>query len=744
MRKRSLLTKIQNGMMKFYGFTWLLLLTAPALAQQQKADSIHPLAEVIVTANKFEEKSRYVAQKVEVIPFHAIENSLSNNTGGLLEQTGKVFVQRSQMGGGSPVLRGFEASRILLVVDGVRMNNAIYRTGHLQNVITIDDDITEKVEIIYGPASTIYGSDALGGVIHFQTKKPALNAFKSTFSTRFNSGSNEFTGHADVNIGGKRFASLTSFSYSRFGDQRQGARRNKDDGDWGLRNEYITAINGRDSVVKNSNPNIQRFSGYKQYDLLQKLLWQPREGSSHLLNLQYSTSSDIPRYDRLTDRRNGALRWAEWYYGPQERLMAAYQYRNTRLGGFFDQLLLGASYQNIEESRMQRAYRKPELESRVENIQVAAFNADLRKSKGRSELNVGIDGQFNFLESTAFFTHTGSNVKTEGLDTRYPDGGSTMHYTGAYIQHLYKIIPGKLILNDGLRVNYVTLNSRFTDTSLLHLPFTGASQQNLTYSANAGLIYLPDAKSKLTLGFSTGFRAPNIDDIAKVFESAGGTQLVVPNPDLGSEQTFNFDLGLSRLFGNILYAEVSGFYSLFRDAIVLDRFTFNGKNEMLYNGELTPVVASQNKAKARIMGFQGAVSLQPAEGLRVYSHITYTYGRYTGADGKDVPMDHIPPLFGKTGVQYRWKWLESEAYALYNGRKKVKDYNPNGEDNLQYATPEGMPSWCTLNLSATFTLHPKLKAQAGLENLLDEHYRVFASGIGSPGRSLVLKLRASF
>ncbi|WP_123864592.1 TonB-dependent receptor [Chitinophaga barathri] len=731
-------------MMTRYILPVLLFASAPALGQQQKTDSIHPLAEVIVTANKFEEKSRYVAQKVDVISTHTIGNSLSNNTGGLLEQTGKVFVQRSQMGGGSPVLRGFEASRILLVVDGVRMNNAIYRTGHLQNVITIDDDITEKVEIIYGPASTIYGSDALGGVIHFQTKKPALNALKTTLSTRFSSGNNEITGHADINIGGKRFASLTSFSYSSFGDQRQGARRNKDDGDWGLRNEYITTIGGRDSIVKNNNPNVQRYSSYKQYDLLQKFLWQPREGSSHTLNLQYSTSSDIPRYDRLTDTRNGALRWAEWYYGPQERLMASYQFRSTRLNGFFDQLLIGASYQAIEESRMQRAYRNPELESRVENISVAAFNADLRKSKGRNELNIGIDGQFNFLTSTAFFTHTGTRAETGGLDTRYPDGDNTMHYTGAYVQHLYKIIPGKLILNDGARINYVTLNSRFVDTSLLHLPFTGASQRNVTYSANAGIIYLPDVKSKLSLDFSTGFRAPNIDDIAKVFESAGGTQLVVPNPGLKPEQTFNFDLGLSRLFGNMLYAEVNGFYSIFRDAIVMDKFTFNGKTEMLYNEELTPIVASQNKAKARIMGFQAAVSLQPVQALRVYSHITYTYGRYTGADGKEVPMDHIPPVFGKTGVIYRWKWLESEAYALYNGWKKEKDYNPGGEDNLQYATPQGMPSWCTLNLAATFTLNTRLKAQAGLENVLDEHYRVFASGIGSPGRNLVLKLRVSF
>lgn len=717
-----------------------------AAAQERPAvrDSVHPLMEVIITANKFEEKSRYVAQKVEVIHAPEIRASLSNNTGSLLEQSGKVFVQRSQLGGGSPVLRGFEASRILLVVDGVRMNNAIYRTGHLQNVITIDDDITEKVEIIYGPASTIYGSDALGGVIHFRTKSPQFSKTSTHLSARYSSAFREYTGHADVNVGGRKFASLTSFSYSDIGDLRMGARRNSDDGEWGKRKQFISQVNGVDSILTNADDRIQRHSAYRQYDLLQKFRWQPREGSEHLLNLQYSTSSDIPRYDRLTDVRNGKLRWAEWYYGPQDRLMASWQYKTTRLRGFFDQLLAGASYQAVEESRMQRAYRNTQREHRVENIHVAAFHLDLRKSKGRHELNAGGDGQLNFLKSSAYRQNIQHGGKTFGLDTRYPDGRNYMHYFGAYAQHLYKIVPGKLILNDGIRVNYTMLHSTFADTSLLHLPFTEASQNHVTYSANLGLIYLPDVQTKLSAGASTGYRAPNIDDIAKVFESAGGTQLVVPNPGLKPEQTINFDLSASRQFGKQLFVELNGFYSIMRNAIVLDRFRFNGKDEMLYNGVLTPVVASQNKAKATIAGFQASLQWQILEKLRAYGHVTYTHGRYTDGKGVRMPMDHIPPVFGKAGIQYGWRLLETEGYVLFNGWKRAKNYNPNGEDNLVYATEKGMPSWATINLSARYPVMPWLKVQAGLENLLDVHYRVFASGISNPGRNLVLKVQAAF
>ena len=293
-------------MLKHHLIFCSLLCSGPVLAQQAAPDTARSLREVIVTANKFEENRRHVAAKVEVLDAGDIARSLSNNTGGLLEQSGKVFVQRSQLGGGSPVLRGFEASRILLVVDGVRMNNAIYRTGHLQNVITIDDDITEKVEIIYGPASTIYGSDALGGVIHFRTKDPQFRRFSTNVSARYSSAYEEYSGHVDVNAGGGKFASLTSFSYSGAGDLRMGARRNRHDGEWGRRKQYIGQVNGVDSILANPDDRIQRNSGYRQYDLLQKFRWQPKEGKEHLFNIQYSTSSDIPRYDRLTDVRNGS------------------------------------------------------------------------------------------------------------------------------------------------------------------------------------------------------------------------------------------------------------------------------------------------------------------------------------------------------------------------------------------------------------------------------------------------------
>jgi hemoglobin/transferrin/lactoferrin receptor protein len=230
-------------------------------------------------------------------------------------------VQKSQQGGSSPVIRGFEASRVLLVIDGVRMNNAIYRSGHLQNVITVDQNMLNRIEVMHGPSSTLYGSDALGGTIHLMTKQPLLTQKGDSVSgnsfIRTSSVNNEKTAHLDINFGRKKIAFLSSFNFSDFDDMRMGSRDHKNYPGFGRRNQYILPFSSfnKDTIVQNNQNNIQIYSGYKQWDILQKVLYKPSEKITHLLNLQLSNSSNIPRYDRLQDRRNGALRFAEWYYG---------------------------------------------------------------------------------------------------------------------------------------------------------------------------------------------------------------------------------------------------------------------------------------------------------------------------------------------------------------------------------------------------------------------------------------------
>ncbi len=724
------------------------------------------LDEVVVTsASKFPERRANVALRIGVINRDEIRWQSPPNTASLLENTGAVFVQRSQAGGGSPNLRGFEASRVLLVVDGVRMNNAIYRAGHLQNVITLDANILDRVEILYGPASTLYGSDALGGAILFYTRQPQPGTVNSgeepggqtgarlkpevsgNALARYSSAWNEGTGHVDFNIGGRRFASLTSITASRFGDLRQGSNRSPAYPDFGKRPQHIERIAGQDSTVENGDENRQVQSGYSQLDVAQKFLYQQTERVSHGLNLQASTSTDIPRYDRLSEYRAGRLRFAEWYYGPQERLLAAYTLNMRPRVGFFTEIQAGVNYQMIEESRHQRSRGSDTRQHRLEHVDVVGWNVDARHLGARHELTVGTDGQYNRVIGAANAESLLSGER-EPLDTRYPDGGSTMTYAAVYAQYLYKIVPQKFVFNAGARVNYVSLEAEFRDRTFFPFPYSSAAQTAVAPSGNIGLVYTPAPSWRAALTAASGFRAPNVDDLARVFESTGGASLVVPNPDLQPEYTYNGELSVGYAGGEALRIEASAFYTLFRNAIQLAPFTLNGADSVLYGDagseERTAVVANQNGASAYVYGAQGSITARLASRTTLYSTLTHTFGRYTDAAGSEVPLDHVPPTYGRTSIQYVQGRFTGETYTLYNAWKRIADYSPSGEDNLIYATPDGMPAWWTLNARAGVNINKFMAVQVALENILDKNYRVFSSGISAPGRNLIVTVRGRF
>ncbi len=473
-----------------YWLSFLLGLSLSANSQQDTLDEKR-LDEVIIYSGKFAEHRRNVAQKVDIITANQITHLNSQNTGDLLMNSGNLFVQKSQQGGSSPVIRGFEASRVLLIIDGIRMNNAIYRAGHLQNVITVDQNMLENVEIMYGPASTLYGSDALGGAILLRTKMPQLSqtkriALSGTAFTRFSSTNNEKTTHFDMSLGNQKLAWLQSYNYSYFGDMKMGTHYPHKYPDFGRRSQYIASISGIDSIITNSDNRIQRFSGYRQWDVTQKLLWKPNERVSHLLNLQYSNSSDIPRYVRLQDKRNNQLRYASWYYGPQTRQLAAYELNVTN-AAFFDQVKAIISYQHIEESRHTREYRRyNRFDHRLDDVHVWNFTADGRKFWRQNEITIGMDGQSNKVTSAAYRQDLQTGF-TSPLDTRYPNGRNNMNFLAIYAQHITKFKEGKLVLNDGLRLQAVQLHSTIADNSFFHLPFTEIQQDNLAVTGNAGL-----------------------------------------------------------------------------------------------------------------------------------------------------------------------------------------------------------------------------------------------------------------
>jgi hemoglobin/transferrin/lactoferrin receptor protein len=701
------------------------------------------LGEVIVYANKFPELFKHVAQYVKVIKDQSALN-FQANTGDILINTGSLFVQKSQQGGSSPVIRGFEASRVLLMVDGVRMNNAIYRSGHLQNVITVDNMILDRLEVLYGPSSTLYGSDALGGVVNMYTKNPVLSTINKTNVSgnavvRYATATEEARAHVDFNIGGEKWASLTSVTYGSFGDITQGARRQSSYQTFGLKNFIVQRYGSTDSAFANPNPNKQSPSDYKQVDVTQKFLFQPKENIQHILNIQYSNSSDVQRYDRLTEVAANAPVFAEWYYGPQLRNMIAYNFSANKLAGFFREIKLTANYQDIEESRITRRFKNNNKDYRWERVNIFGFNADAKHYNGKNELHVGVETNTNYVRSTAERVNIVTGTISR-IATRYSDGPTKMSYNAAYAQHTLKI-NDRWTLNDGLRLSFVKLDARFADTTLMHFPFNKAIQNNVAVTGNLGLVYATPKNFRLAFILSSGFRSPNVDDLTKVFDTRTG-YVVVPNTDLKPEYTYNAEINFN-LYGEKFSFGGSVFYTWLKNAIVVDKFQLNGQDSIIYQNIKSGVFAPQNKAKAYIAGFSLNAAFTIAKNTSLDAVFTYTKGKYTNA-GVTVPLDHVPPTYGRVALKHDNKIWLAEFYTLFNGWKRIADYNPNGEDNGQYATIDGMPSWFTLNIRGAVKVGKNLSAQVLVENLLDRNYRYFASGISAPGRNFVISLKTSF
>jgi hemoglobin/transferrin/lactoferrin receptor protein len=718
--------------MRFLVLVSFLIVSYPIFGQ---LDTLRDLEEVVISANKFELKKKESPNQIELITAKQIAFQNSPNTANLLEQTGNVFVQRSQAGGGSPVLRGFEASRVLIVMDGVRINNAIYRAGHLQNVLRIDQSMLERAEVVFGPSSVMYGSDALGGVVHFRSKNPEFGVKSFRSYLRHSTAIDEKTGHLDFNIGRKRLAFLTSFTFSDFGDVIQGSKRLAAYPDFGKRLFYVEKQVNADVSIKNNEVNKQVGSAYSQYDFLQKISFQQSEKIKHTLNFQFSNSSNVPRYDRLTELRNGLPRFAEWYYGPEKRLMFAYhlELKNTLI---YDRATVSLAFQDIEESRVSRNFNNANRKSQLEKVNLFSLNADFQKVIKSQTLTYGLEVVGNDVKSKAHFTNIKTNEERKA-DTRYPDGKNTMNTWAIYVADQLKVSDA-LIVHGGLRYAFTDLSAEFTEKAFFPFPFNEIQQKNNSLTGNLGIVYTPFAKTKFGLLGSSGFRSPNIDDLAKVFDSVPGS-LIVPNPDIRPEYSYNGELSLNQQIGKKIRLEGVYFVTSMRNAIVIDDFSLNGERLVMYNGQSSKVLAAQNKAKALIHGWNLNLKADLSKEVVFSSSLNYTKGSIK--DAVNTPMDHIPPMFGRTAIKYQKKAIQVEVFSIYNGWKKLANYSPSGEDNLIYATKDGMPSWWTLNLRSDYQANKNISLQFACENIFDKNYRNFASGISSAGRNFVITVR---
>lgn len=706
------------------------------------------LDEIIISASKFEQSKREVPQKVVSIKTDDIVFANPQTSADLLESSGQVFVQKSQLGGGSPMIRGFSTNRLLLSVDDVRMNNAIFRGGNLQNVISIDPFSIQNTEVILGAGSVIYGSDAIGGVMNFYTQKPQLSLndslqFKANIIARYSSASNEKSGHFDVNFGWKKWASYTSFSYTSFDDLKMGKYGSDDY----LRPEYIETVNGIDVIQQNSDPRIQKFTGYNQINFLEKLHYQAGKTLSFDLGLHYSATSDYPRYDRLIRYRNDELRSAEWNYGPQKWFLGNFQI--TKLSShsnLYDKIKVTTAYQNFQESRFDRNFNSEFRRVRKEKVSVLSANFDFEKDISEaSKIFYGFEYLYNKVNSNGSEININTN-ETELIASRYPNG-SSWQSAAAYLS--YKFKPNrKFTFQSGIRYNHIKIKVDLTENNFYYnFPFNDANLSTGAFTGTAGISWSPNEMIQWKLNASSAFRAPNIDDVGKIFDSEPGS-VVVPNANLKPEYSYGGELGLTLNFDNIIGIDLASYYTYLDNALVRRDFTINGESEIYYDGELSKVQAIQNASKAWIYGFEAGIKITFSEYLKLKSQYSIVKGTEQDTDGIEVPVRHVAPSFGNTHLIWERNKLKCDAFANYNGELSFYQLAPSEADkDYIYAKDENgnpySPSWYTLNFRSQYQFNEAFSVIATLENITNQRYRTYSSGIAAAGTNLIIAVKYS-
>lgn len=720
--------------------------TYKALSQEpiQLVPDVLRLDKVVLSASRWLQSSGNVPGRISRLDARQVQFQNPQTAADLLGTSGEVFIQKSQQGGGSPMIRGFSSNRLLYTVDGVRMNTAIFRSGNLQNVISLDPFAMESTEILFGPGAVIYGSDAIGGVMAFQTLQPEFQSTARTqvggnASVRYASANHEKNGHVDLQLSGNRLSAITSFTVSDFDDLRMG-RHGPDEY---LRETYVDRMDGQDIVLPNANPRAQISSGYSQLNAMQKIRFRASEQWDLQYGFHYSTTTEYDRYDRLLQIEDEHPRYGEWKYGPQKWMMNLLQATHRGGNRMYDEMAIRVAQQYFEESRINRRFNGFLRNRRREQVFAWSANLDFRRQLKRHTVFYGLESVLNQVNSSGLDEHIFSQEQFPAA-SRYPNANWSS--LSAYVSDQFAVHE-KVMVQGGLRFSQFHLTAQF-DTTLFPLPFDDARLQHGALNGNLGMVIRPTENWVLSVNGATGFRAPNVDDMGKIFDSEPGN-VVVPNSDLRAEYAYNLDLGLARIIGKRLKIDLTGFYTYLDDALVRRDFQLMGQDSIFYEGSLSQVQAVQNAASAHVMGLQAGFELQLPEGFTLSSRINVQEGQEELEAEQAVPSRHAAPWFGMSRITFRKKAWHLALSGMYSGKKTYEQLPPSEQNKPHiYAIDQNgnpwSPAWYTLNFKCMYQFRNGMGVNLGVENITDQRYRPFSSGIAAAGRNFVVSFRSSF
>ena len=643
--------------------------------------------QVVVTAERRETDCFVVPQSVSVVSREELDRRLPRTTPEALMETAGVFVQKTNHGGGSPYVRGLVGNQVLVLVDGIRLNNATYRLGPNQYLATVDPSTIERIEVVRGAGSVLYGTDALGGVVHVVTRKPTPREggwfLDARSVVKGATGAPEQSARVELEGGWGSMAWLGGVSVKAFGDLRAGG-----------------------------SLGVLAPSGYDQADADLKVHWAPGSGRTLTATVQRTRQEDVGRFDQVAQRG-----FASWAFDPQERWLGSVTYAQRIASLGIERLSVTTAFQQTREDR--RSRRTDSFVDVVERDDVRVFSTSLDvdwRPLAGWRVTSGIDVTSDRVDSsrTDTLVTTGAVTRRRGLYADDAEAGSAAAFVWGQREY------GVLHVEGGARhAAYVVRSSapafgRFTLRSDALVAQGGLS-------IGVGPWLRPYAS------VWQGFRAPNIDDVSALGSFDFGVE--APAPDLTPESSVGIEGGLK--WRTDRWSAAGAIYRVgLRDLIERVRGTWLGASS--YEGQQVYVRDNVGRGYVRGVELEADLALTPT--LRLLGWMTQTFGEQVS---REEPLRRIPPVHGLVGVV----WTTSDGGAWVDLRWRAaarQDRLATGDLADHRIDPTGTAAWQTVALRAGWRATPSLEIVGGLENAFDQAYRTHGSGIDGAGRSLWL------
>ena len=661
---------------------------------------------LVVTATRSTRRIIDVPQALNVIPARRIQERNAKTSAEVLHEEAGVFVQKTNHGGGSAIIRGLSSNQILLMVDGVRLNNSTYRLGNHQYLTTIDNAMLDRLEVVRGPTSVLYGSDALGGTINAVTKRPTLDSDRFSFDyklqSRYATADQEKNLRSEFTIQNRKLAVQAGFSYKNFGDLRRGG-------------------NSHHQQLESAVDGIQHPTAFAAHDLDAKLVYALSSSQTLIIAHQASRQREVPRYDKYEYND-----YHRWIYQPQKRDLTYLTYENEIGSRWLSSARLSLSYHNQTEGRETQKTSESSLFRERDDVNTLGCALQLVTVFDGHHLTYGADLYFDRIQSVRSQREFNAVDFVDDSQGRYPDG-SRYYSLGLFLQNEIRLAP-KWRTVAGLRYSHFSARFSLPDQQI----FKNVNQTFHALTGSLGIIYNILDHVYLNTNIAQGFRAPNLSDISKLGESKGETY-EVPNTGLEPEKMLSIDIGIKIDAAN-LRAGASVFYAQISDLLASADALYNGSPQIEIDGTLYKVKSKQNIGKAFIRGIEAEFQARIFAALWLRANIASPYGQNTTLD---EPVGGIPPTFGLAGLRWTQEKITLDAYTRFAAKQDRLSTDDLDDPRIPVG---GTPGWATLNCRGSIRLWDRLTVQMALENILDLNYREHGSGVNGPGRNFIISM----